>query len=192
MVKKLEERSFQELWQLFPIFLVAHNGEWKRWYCEEKEEILSLFPNDTVKGIYHIGSTAIPTIWAKNIIDILVEVENKNNMLFMKDILLQNSYLCMSEGKDRISLKKGYTQHGFAQKVFHLHIRLEGDKEEVCFRDYLKAHFEIAKEYELLKLELWKKFEYNRDGYTEAKSDFIKKYTKLAKEEKKKLFVQNG
>ena len=45
----------------------------------------------------------------------------------------------------------------------------------------MNEYKEIAKEYETLKLSLWKEFEYDRDGYTEAKTDFIKKYTNLAK-----------
>ncbi|HEL1145044.1 TPA: GrpB family protein, partial [Streptococcus equi subsp. zooepidemicus] len=81
----------------------------------------------------------------------------------------------------RIILNKGYTEHGFAEKVFHLHIRIVGDNDELYFRDYLNEHKEIGKEYEILKLSLWKEFEHDRDGYTEAKTDFIRKYTNLAK-----------
>lgn len=53
------------------------------------------------------------------------------------------------------------------------------------FRDYLNEHKGIAKEYEALKLSLWKRFEHDRDGYTNAKTEFIKKYTDLAKSEYK-------
>ena len=45
----------------------------------------------------------------------------------------------------------------------------------------MNEYKEIAKEYETLKLSLWKEFKHDRDGYTEAKTDFIKKYTNLAK-----------
>lgn len=89
----------------------------------------------------------------------------------------------MSSSKNRISLNKGYTEHGFAEKVFHLHIRLKGDTDEIYFRDYLNAHAEVVKEYEELKLQLWKKYEYNRDTYTNSKTKFVNKYTQLAKRE---------
>ncbi|MDE5867334.1 MAG: GrpB family protein, partial [Anaeroplasmataceae bacterium] len=79
------------------------------------------------------------------------------------------------------SLNKGYTENGFADKVFHLHLRLPNDQDELYFRDYLNAHKEVAKEYEELKIELWKKYEHNRDAYTNAKTEFVKKYTDLAK-----------
>ena len=51
---------------------------------------------------------------------------------------------------------------------------------ELYFRNYLNEHPQIAKEYETLKLELWKKHEHNRDAYTEAKTDFIRKWTTKA------------
>lgn len=78
---------------------------------------------------------------------------------------------------NRISFNKGYTEDGFAEKVFHLHLRHEGDNAEIRFRDCLRANPSVAKEYEALKLSLWKRFEHDRDGYTEAKSEFVCKYS---------------
>lgn len=89
----------------------------------------------------------------------------------------------MSQSDSRISLNKGYTPEGFAQRVFHLHLRISGDHDEIYFRNYLIQNPSVAKEYEKLKLSLWKNYEHDRDGYTEAKGDFIRKYTEIAKEE---------
>ena len=183
MNKKFVEMSPQELWQLFPIFLVEHNKAWTKWYEEEKNAILATVPGKSIKRINHIGSTAVLGIWAKNIVDILLEVNNKSDLDIIKDILINNGWLCMNTTENRITLNKGYTKQGFAKKVFHLHIRITGDNDELFFRDYLNEHEEIAKEYETLKLSLWKKFEHDRDGYTNAKSEFINKYTNLAKNE---------
>lgn len=61
---------------------------------------------------------------------------------------------------------------------------MPGDNDEIYFRDYLNERFDVAKEYEFLKLKLWKKYGFNRDAYTNAKTDFIKKYTDIAKREK--------
>lgn len=65
--------------------------------------------------------------------------------------------------------------------MFNLYIRYEGDNSELYFRDYLNDHPEVAKEYEMLKLSLWKKYEHNRDGYTDAKSVFVQKNPEKAK-----------
>ena len=55
------------------------------------------------------------------------------------------------------------------EKVFHLHRRCFGDNVEFGFRDYFVKNISVAKQYETLKLDIRKKFEYNRDCYTNAK-----------------------
>lgn len=81
------------------------------------------------------------------------------------------------------SFCKGYTKEGFSEKVYHLHVRYYDNWNQLYFRDYLTEHKEVAKEYGKLKLGLIEKYEHDRDGYTNAKSDFILKYTQKAKEE---------
>lgn len=178
MGKKLGEMTIEELWQLFPIYLTEHKSCWADWYKEEEELLKSILPT---AEYHHIGSTAVDGIMAKPIIDILIVVDSTKSLNQTANILQEHNYIVMSKSANRISLNKGYTQNGFAEKVFHLHIRLKGDTDEIFFRDYLNAHPDIAKEYEQLKLQLWKKYEHNRDAYTDAKTDFVKKYTQLAK-----------
>ena len=179
MDKKLSEMTQEELWQLFPIFLTEHQDCWKDWYEEEEMILKSLLPQ-TAK-LHHIGSTAIRTIRAKPIIDILAEIPRECQMSSMKELLEKKHYNCMSQSSDRISFNKGYTEQGFAERVFHLHVRFIGDNEELYFRDYLNKHPDIAREYEEMKLALWKEYKYNRDGYTNAKSDFVNKYTSISR-----------
>ena len=181
MSKKLSEMTLEELWQLFPIFLTEPNPHWAEWYKEEKEFLASILPKDTV--IHHIGSTAIDGIWAKPIIDILIVANNSGQLKNIAEILQNDGYIVMSSSQKRISLNKGYTENGFAEKVFHLHLRLKCDIDEIYFRDYLNTHRDVAKEYEKLKLDLWKKYEHNRDAYTEAKTEFVNKYTDLEKQD---------
>ena len=89
-------------------------------------------------------------------------------------------YICMAESDNRISFNKGYTPAGYAEKVFHIHFHKTGDNDEILFRDYLIAHPEVAKEYEILKLSLLPKYKNDRDGYTEAKSEFVLQIIKRA------------
>jgi len=65
--------------------------------------------------------------------------------------------------------------------VFHLHLRYTGNHNELYFRDYLNEFPDIAKEYEKLKLSLWNEYKHDRDAYTNAKTEFVKKYTEQAK-----------
>lgn len=173
MGKKLSEMSLEELWQLFPIILTEHKDVWSAWFEEEKEILTSLLPKNA--EIHHIGSTAIKDIWAKPIIDILIEVPSEDDLLTAKDILVNNGYICMSQDKTRISLNKGYTENGFADRVFHIHLKIDGDNVEIAFRDLLNSDEKLAKQYEKLKLSLWEQYEHDRDGYTKAKTKFIEK-----------------
>ena len=131
--------------------------------------------------ISHIGSTAVPDIQAKPIVDILVEISPDIEWQSLKDILEHNGYICMSESETHISFNKGYTPAGYADRVFHVHVHRTGDNDEILFRDYLIANPESAKEYETLKLSLLPEYRNNRDGYTEDKTEFVKKIVGLAK-----------
>lgn len=173
--------SLEELWQRFPIILTDHKAYWKEWYIEEEGKLKEILPGDQIVRISHIGSTAVEGIWAKPIIDILAEAVVDSDLQSFREYLALAGYLCMSESSQRLSFNKGYTENGFAEKVFHLHLRREGDNDELYFRDYLNLHPETAREYEKLKLGLWKQYEHNRDGYTDAKTEFVKKYTLKAK-----------
>jgi len=179
MGKKLSEMSLEELWLLFPIFLEEHKACWKEWYWEEERLLKNIFSSG--ERISHIGSTAIPSIWAKPIVDILVEIQKGRNLFDYKAQIINCGYICMWQSENGLSFNKGYTENGFARRVFHLHLKYAGDNNELYFRDYLIEHSEIAKEYEELKLMLWKKYEHNRDAYTNAKTEFVKKYTEKAK-----------
>lgn len=183
MGKKLSEMTIEELWQLFPIILTEHRDEWKLWYEEEATRLQEGLEEIQDVGIHHIGSTSIPGIWAKPIVDILVEIPENTDMRAVKAKICELGYICMWEGESQISFNRGYTEEGFAEKVFHLHLRRSGDCDEIYFRDYLIAHPETAMEYEKLKLSLWKPYEHNRDGYTNAKTEFVKRYTEIAKTE---------
>lgn len=173
MKKRLEEMSLEELWELFPIVLVPHNPEWKECAKEEIGVLLEIFA-EYHPQINHIGSTAIPGIYAKPIVDILVEVSNDVSWDVIKNVMVNNGYICMSESGNRLSFNKGYTPEGYAEKVFHVHFHRLGDNDEILFRDYMITHPETAKEYEQLKLGLLPEYKNNRDGYTDAKTEFVK------------------
>lgn len=179
MGKTLAEMTLEELWQLFPIFLTEHSADWANWYREERERLSGLLPSDTI--CHHVGSTAVDGIMAKPIIDVLIVVSDVEKLVSTASCLQKHGCLVMSTHENRISLNRGYTENGFAERVFHYHLRLSGDTDEIYFRDYLNLHPDVAREYERLKLKLWKKYEHDRDGYTAGKIDFVKKYTERAK-----------
>jgi GrpB-like predicted nucleotidyltransferase (UPF0157 family) len=175
--------TLDELWELFPISLVEHDETWARQYEGVEAALRESLTGLPVDRISHIGSTAVRGIRAKGIVDVLVELPEGADMEEAADRLERGGFTRMSERDGRVSLNRGYTPDGFADEVFHVHLRFAGDNDELYFRDYLNAHPEAAAEYEALKVGLCERFEHDRDAYTEAKSDFIGKRTAQAKSE---------
>ena len=138
--------------------MTEHQTCWKEWYSEEEIFLKNAMPQGA--RISHIGSTAISSIWAKPIIDILVEVPKGTKLSNYKDLVVNGGYICMIQNTNSISFNKGYTENGFAEKVFHLHLRFIGDNDELYFRDYLIEHPDVASKYEKMKLKLWKEYEH--------------------------------
>lgn len=185
MNKKLREMPLEELWKLFPIIIKAHNFRYKEWYQIEKDKLLQCLKREEVKRISHIGSTAIEGLVAKPTIDILLEVQDYCDISGLIQTLDNQGWILMfTEYEPTIKLifNKGYTPEGFAEKVYHLHVRYGDDWDELYFRDYLLDHPDACAAYGQLKLKLWKAYEYDRDGYTKAKSGFIEQCTEKAKQ----------
>jgi len=184
--KPLSEMTSEELWQLFPIILSEHNPDWTNYYREEKALLEKQFGSLLVR-INHIGSTAVEGLIAKPTVDILLEVDPASSPDEVRQIAEQCGYTVMAESiapEYRIDLCKGCTPQGFAERVFHLHIRHPGDWDEIVFRDYLRRNPRKAEKYTELKMEVQKRFKHDRDAYTEAKGEFIRARVKEARNRK--------
>lgn len=194
MAKELSEMTLEELWELFPIVLREYHREYPTWYESEKEELVKNFGDGTIVRINHIGSTAIPGILSKPTIDILMEINRDTDISYITDKLRSMDWILMKElkGPDFIQVyNKGYTKYGFAEKVYHLHVRYAGDWDELYFRDYLKEHPQAAKEYSELKIRLMEEFRHNRDAYTDGKEEFVKKYSEIARDHYGRRYIQD-
>ncbi|MEH7462874.1 GrpB family protein [Bacillus thuringiensis] len=194
MVKSLSEMSLEELWELFPIILKEHNPIWKDWYLQEEKLLNIIIGDQYIERIHHIGSTSVNGLLAKPTIDILLEITEDCNLKFLVNALEKTGYILEKQPQKpapHMMFMKGYTERGFAEKVFHLHVRYIGNWNELYFRDFLQLHKDVAKEYGNLKMSLIDKYEHNRDGYTKAKTEFVNKYTKIAKMEFENKYNQN-
>lgn len=179
--------SLEKLWELFPITFVDNTDNFKDIYLDEEKHLESLLGYYIIR-ISHIGSTSIINIKTKPIIDILIEIDF-DKAIQVKEILLTHGYILMNDQIDKISFNKGYTINGYADQVFHVHIKKYGDCNELYFRDYLNDIPAKREEYENLKLELFYKYNPNRDLYTEGKSTFVNEIVLLAKEKYKNRYL---
>ena len=177
--------SLEELWELFPIILKNYNPEYKNWYETESQNILNSIDTRDIIRINHIGSTAVKGLISKPTVDILLEIDGCCIIAQLIEDLKTAGWILMMHENSPVKWEfcKGYTSEGFADKVFHLHVRYIGNWDELYFRDFLIKYPDIADKYGELKLILQKDFEHNRDSYTAAKTDFIMKYSQAAKQE---------
>lgn len=184
-MKNLEEMTLEELWELFPIILKEHRAEYADWYEEEQQNLTKLLAEFEIQRINHIGSTSVEGLIAKPIVDILLELPEGYDLEIVTALLQKAGWILMIKDKEKqtLDLNKGYTPAGFAEKVYHLHVRALGDWDELYFRDYLQKYPEAAWQYEELKLSLKEKYEHNRDAYTDAKTEFVEKYSQKGREE---------
>lgn len=186
MCKQLNQMSNQELWQLFPIVLTDHQPDWKARYLMEKTVIEKAVGRENIVKISHIGSTSVPGLIAKPTIDILLEVPKDADLDALVVHLGEEGYFFDAQPQNpapHMMFLKGYTPRGFEGQTFHLHVRYPGDYDELYFRDYLVSHPDAAAEYGRLKQELARQYRHDRDGYTDAKGEFVRKVTALAREE---------
>ncbi len=186
MEKELSEMSLEELWKLFPIILKEHNKDYKRWYIEMEVKLINLCGKENVIRINHAGSSSVKGLISKPTVDILMEINREANLSDIIKLLTEDGWILMFSQEVPFlqeKLNNGYTNKGFAEKVYHLDIRYHGDWDELYFRDYLEQYKEVAIEYGDLKLSLLEEYRNNRDGYTEAKTEFVRKYTRKARKE---------
>ena len=150
-----------------------HNKKWKEKFKHEKNNLEKIF-YDILVEIYHIGSTAIPNIKAKPVIDIMVVVEDINKVDNYNDKMKTLGY----EPKGEFGINnRCFFQKGGNNRTHHVHIFQQGDKEikrHINFRDYMKAHPEEAH-----------KYSQDINKYNKGKNDFIAEIDSKAVEWKK-------
>jgi len=163
------------------IEVVEYNLDWEVEFIKESKSIYDIMGKEILK-IHHIGSTSIPGIVAKPIIDILVEVRNIENIDLYNESLENRGYI--AKGEYGIENRRFFLK-GVYNRTHHIHVFETGNSEikrHTNFRDYMIEHPEDAKQYGELKKELATKFKYDNEGYCNGKDTFIKKIDKKAYE----------
>lgn len=157
-----------------PIRIQPYDPAWPSRYEQEREAVRAAIGRWVVGGIHHVGSTAVPRLDAKPIIDILAGVEDLPSSRACFEPLAEIGYLYAPYRSDEMHW---FCKPDPATRTHHLHLVPAGSarfRDELAFRDRLRVDPVIAAEYAALKRELAGRYEHDRDAYTEAKSDFIR------------------
>lgn len=165
--------------------IVAYDAEWPAKAEMEINKLKTVLPLSRIIDIQHVGSTAIPGMAAKPIIDIQIAAHSLEEMKVIAVPALQKlgyEYWQANPDPERMFFAKGMPPFG-EKRTHHVHIVEPGSKHwsgKIKFRDYLIAHPDVAKEYQQLKIRLAEQYTYDREEYTNAKSEFVNKILKLA------------
>ena len=161
--------------------VVKHNPEWQNLFKEESQSIIKTLKENIV-AIHHIGSTAIPGIYAKPIIDLLVEV-NQIDLIDRRNRDMERlGYQAMGEFgiADRRYFRKDDASGTRTHHVHIFEINSPQIKRHLAFRDYMIAHPAEAEQYSDLKRKLAKQFPEDIESYMDGKDEFIKNIDRLA------------
>ncbi len=163
--------------------VVPHHPNWRNLFeTESKQMMIALGEN--VIAIHHIGSTSIETIYAKPIIDILVEVKSIDRVDDHNSSMQLLGYQCM--GEFGIEERRFFLKDNFAGiRTHHVHIFKFGSpqvKRHLTFRDYLNTHSQEAESYSVLKRSLADKYPDDIQRYMDGKHNFIQEIDRRAAE----------
>ena len=154
------------------VYIEPYNPEWPKKFAAEKGVIEETLGSWIVGGVHHVGSTSVPGLPAKPIVDIQVGVKNLEEARACIPLLESVGY-CYAPYRPYIHW---FCKPSPTHREFHVQL-MEPTHEKwgarLAFRDYLRTHPATAKEYAVLKEKLAEKFRDDREGYTESKGQFI-------------------
>ncbi len=171
-----------QLGKLYPVTLTRYNSDWPILFEKEKAILLDILGHDL--KIEHIGSTAVPGLSAKPVIDILLEKPASMSDEQVIQKMTVHGYIHMEEQTRHLMFVKGYGPSGLEKESYHVHIGPLDQNwlwDRVYFRNYLRENNSEAIVYEKLKMKLAQKYPNDREAYTEGKSDYIRRITGKAK-----------
>jgi len=154
------------------IEIVAYDPSWPGWFAELGRELRGAL-GDVALRIDHIGSTSVPGLAAKPIIDVQVSVASFEPLDAFRRPLQRLGYVYRADNPERT---KRYFREPPSRRRTHLHVRRAGSFSEqwaLLFRDHLRTHRDVAVEYEALKRRLAIQFRDDRHAYTNAKVPFL-------------------
>ncbi len=172
-----------------PIVVVDYDPNWPELFIQEKQHLQSLLPKTLYKRIEHFGSTAVPGLMAKPVIDILVEVTDlervKSEIVPLLEALDYDYFWRPTHGDDGPPWYAWFIKRDPKNqtRTHHIHMvekEFKSHWDRLHFRDYLIQHPHLAQEYAELKQTLALTPNSDRVKYTQGKTQFIKKVTQQA------------
>jgi GrpB-like predicted nucleotidyltransferase (UPF0157 family) len=156
--------------------LHSYDPEWPIAFAAERSRLLSLLPHAFVE-IEHFGSTAVPGLMAKPVIDLLAGVRSMAAAEALTQPLVAAKYVTSTEFNESLNDRKWFMRWANGHRTHHLHVVIHGSaawQERIGFRDALRSDPSLAARYVELKQRLAAELGADREAYTDAKAEFIR------------------
>ena len=157
------------------IVLVPYEETWPAQFLREKERLLHLCPGE-ILGVEHFGSTAVPGMPAKPVIDILAGIRSIDDADALLERLVRHGYITSREFNAMLRDRKWLMRAENGRRTHHLHLVELGSEQwhdRLRFRDLLRRSPQLARSYAELKDRLAAQHPVDREAYTEAKTAFV-------------------
>jgi GrpB-like predicted nucleotidyltransferase (UPF0157 family) len=158
-----------------PVILVPSDPTWPAAFASERERLLAALPGRFV-AIEHFGSTAVPGLVAKPVIDLLAGLGALDDAGSLIDPLGTLGYHYPVEFNTALPDRRWLMRQHRGRRTHHLHLVVfDGAawRKELRFRDVLRASRALAAQYAAHKTELAEAYRDDREGYTRAKAAFV-------------------
>jgi GrpB-like predicted nucleotidyltransferase (UPF0157 family) len=155
------------------VLLVPYDPDWPRRFDDERRVLAAVFAGAEAV-IEHVGSTAVPGLGSKPVIDVMVGVPGLAAVEERIRALEAAGYEYVQEYEKQLSERRYFRKPQVGTRLFHVHCVFTGSAfwiQHLAFRDYLRAHPEVAAACSTLKEDLATRV--STAAYTEAKSPFI-------------------
>ncbi|MBG9791617.1 hypothetical protein ABD76_03455 [Paenibacillus dendritiformis] len=160
--------------------VAEYNEKWDQMFREEAQKIKEIFADELLE-IYHIGSTSVPGLKAKPIIDIMPVVKDIEKIDSFNPQIEGLGYECMGEFG---MTGRRYFRKGGDNRTHHVHVFQADNKEDIhrhlAVRDYLRSHPEAVEQYGNLKASLANQFPNDIEAYMDGKDAFVKELERKA------------
>jgi len=157
------------------LIVVPHRNDWLNKFASERSVLQTIFP-EPVFQIEHVGSTAVPGLSAKPIIDIMIGASSLSEIDERIEAARGLGYEYMPQHEQAIPLRRFFAKPIVRPRHFHVHAVTVNSAfwhDHLLFRDALRNDSRLTSEYAALKLQLARQFGEDREAYAEAKGSFI-------------------
>lgn len=171
-----DDQSNYPAWAIETVEIINPDPKWIDKGIQEKQELYKILSPFGVNQVEHIGSTSIPNLPAKPIIDLMASIHSFEQIINISTFLAEYDWHYVPPELDNRPWRRFFVKVKNDKRIAHLHLMLKEEarwEKQLSFRNLLRTNPQLVVEYANLKKKLAQEFIHDREAYTEAKTEFV-------------------